>query len=178
MYLTEFKSLVTAIEHADRRSKRYAEFEADLEQLAQRLPSKEDMLEFDIDYKLSKGHVKRTKHWTLENDRLLLWYCTQNGYGEWNSVQRQMSHDNRLRFDYFFRSRTPAEINRRADHLLKVVREQMARDKQPQRVSISSRDDAATRKRKAQSDDVEDSQSEVKRLRPDVDEPPQLEMDE
>jgi len=43
------------------------------------------------------------------------------GYGEWDGLKAEIRRSPLFRFDWFLKSRTPAELNRRCDALIRMV---------------------------------------------------------
>jgi SLIDE len=65
-------------------------------------------LELKIQYGANKG-----KAYTEEEDRFLLCMMHKLGYGAWDEMKAEIRKSWRFRFDWFFKSRTPQELNRR-----------------------------------------------------------------
>jgi hypothetical protein len=73
-------------------------------------------LELKIQYGANKG-----KAYTEEEDRFLLCMMHKLGYGAWDEMKAEIRKSWRFRFDWFFKSRTPQELNRRCDTLIRLV---------------------------------------------------------
>jgi SWI/SNF-related matrix-associated actin-dependent regulator of chromatin subfamily A member 5 len=73
-------------------------------------------LELKIQYGANKG-----KAYTEEEDRFLLCMIHKLGYGAWDEMKAEIRKSWRFRFDWFFKSRTPQELNRRCDTLIRLV---------------------------------------------------------
>ncbi len=72
--------------------------------------------ELKIAYGANKG-----KAYTEEEDRFLLCMVHQLGYGAWDELKAKIRESWRFRFDWFFKSRTPQELSRRCDTLIRLV---------------------------------------------------------
>ena len=64
---------------------------------------------------------QRGRHYTEDEDRFLLCAVHELGYGRWEEVKAAVRASWRFRFDWFIKSRTPAELGRRADTLIKLI---------------------------------------------------------
>lgn len=64
---------------------------------------------------------------SLHEDRFLLYWCRLLGYGEWTKLRAQIRRDAEFRFDYFLKSRSASEINRRVDALLRSMKKEEAK---------------------------------------------------
>jgi hypothetical protein len=64
---------------------------------------------------------------SLSEDRFLLYWCRLLGYGEWSKLRSQIRKDAEFRFDYFLKSRSCAELNRRVDALLRSMQKEEAK---------------------------------------------------
>lgn len=73
-------------------------------------------LELKIQYGANKG-----KAYTEEEDRFLLCMMHKLGHGAWDEMKAEIRKSWRFRFDWFFKSRTPQELNRRCDTLIRLV---------------------------------------------------------
>jgi len=67
------------------------------------------------------------KGFTLSEDRLLLYWCRALGYGEWQSLRAKIRRDAEFRFDYFLKSRTISQLNRRVDTLLRAMNKKQSK---------------------------------------------------
>jgi SWI/SNF-related matrix-associated actin-dependent regulator of chromatin subfamily A member 5 len=74
---------------------------------------------------------------TEEEDRFLVSFtsvftylyqvCATNkvGYGNWEELKREIKESDQFKFDWFFKSRTPPELSRRVDVLLRSVQKEI-----------------------------------------------------
>jgi SWI/SNF-related matrix-associated actin-dependent regulator of chromatin subfamily A member 5 len=72
--------------------------------------------ELKISYGTNKG-----KAYTEEEDRFLLCAIPKVGYGAWDELKAEIRKHWLFRFDWFFKSRTPAELGRRVETLVRLV---------------------------------------------------------
>lgn len=79
-----------------------------------------------LQYAAGARHTKQGKHFTPQADRYLLCMIEHHGYGRWHAIRRALLSSPALRFDHFLRTRTPAELARRADVLLKQVEKEVS----------------------------------------------------
>lgn len=73
-------------------------------------------LELKIQYGANKN-----KAYTEEEDRFLVCMMHKLGYGAWDEMKAEIRKSWRFRFDWFFKSRTPVELNRRCDTLIRLI---------------------------------------------------------
>eukprot|EP00914_Ancora_sagittata_P003160 GHVO01006530.1.p1 GENE.GHVO01006530.1~~GHVO01006530.1.p1 ORF type:complete len:422 (+),score=93.68 GHVO01006530.1:458-1723(+) len=71
------------------------------------------------------GQKTRT-YFNEEEDRWLLNMTPVVGYGNWEKLRMCLRNDPMWRFDWFMRSRTPQELARRVDILIRLVRKETA----------------------------------------------------
>ena len=63
----------------------------------------------------------RGKLFTEEEDRFLVCMTNELGYGNWEELKREVRRAPDFRFDWLFKSRTPLELNRRVDLLIRLI---------------------------------------------------------
>lgn len=61
------------------------------------------------------------KAYTEEEDRFILCSVEKLGYGRWDELKADARASHRFRFDWYFKSRTPQELARRCDTLIRLV---------------------------------------------------------
>ena len=66
----------------------------------------------------------RGKLFTESEDRFLLCMTDQLGYGMWEDLKREVRRSPEFRFDWLFKSRTPQELGRRVDLLIRLVQQE------------------------------------------------------
>ena len=64
------------------------------------------------------------KNYTEEEDRFLLCALPSVGYGNWDEMKACIRRHWLFRFDWFFKSRTPTELGRRVEQLVRLVQEE------------------------------------------------------
>mmetsp|Transcript_22804 Transcript_22804/g.58023 ORF Transcript_22804/g.58023 Transcript_22804/m.58023 type:complete len:1052 (-) Transcript_22804:484-3639(-) len=72
--------------------------------------------ELKVQYGANKG-----KAYTEEEDRFILCMVHKLGYGNWDDLKAEIRKSWRFRFDWFFKSRTPQELARRCDTLIRLI---------------------------------------------------------
>jgi SWI/SNF-related matrix-associated actin-dependent regulator of chromatin subfamily A member 5 len=77
------------------------------------------------DLRLAYGGGKG-KTYTEEEDRFLLCSLPSVGYGNWDQMKAAVRKHWLFRFDWFFKSRTPAELGRRVDALVRLIEKEQA----------------------------------------------------
>jgi len=94
--------------------------------------------------KIVYGAGAKGKAFTEEEDIFLVCMMHQLGYGEWESLKEEIRKSWQFRFDYFLKSRTPAELMRRCDTLMRLI------EKENQEIEEKERERAreAERRRK------------------------------
>lgn len=76
----------------------------------------------DLDQlKFKYSQTQMNKGYLPDNDRFLIRTCYQLGYGHWDETKQSVRKDCEMCFDYFMRSRTPKELQRRTDILLRLL---------------------------------------------------------
>ena len=63
----------------------------------------------------------RGKLFTEEEDRFLVCMTHELGYGKWDELKREVRRCPDFRFDWLFKSRTPIELGRRVDLLIRLI---------------------------------------------------------
>lgn len=71
---------------------------------------------FSLSYGMSKG-----KLYTDEEDAFLVYMMHKHGYGSWEKIRLEIKNSWLFQFDWFFKSRNTAEIQRRCDNLLRLI---------------------------------------------------------
>eukprot|EP00894_Picocystis_sp_ML_P002124 jgi/Pico_ML_1/52641/g3319.t1 len=84
--------------------------------------------------------TSRGKAYTEDEDRFMVCMTHKLGYGEWEALKAAVRQSWLFRFDWFLKSRTPAELGRRVDTLIRLIEkesedEQAAAKKQQRRAS-------------------------------------------
>ncbi len=79
------------------------------------------------DLKLQYGNSKG-KAYNEEEDRFLVCMMHQLGYGAWDELKAAIRSSWRFRFDWFIKSRTPVELARRCDTLIRLIEKEAESD--------------------------------------------------
>lgn len=66
----------------------------------------------------------RRKLFTEDEDRFLFCTTAELGYGNWKQLQTAVKRCEAFRFDWLVRSRTPGELGRRVDVLIRLVQQE------------------------------------------------------
>jgi len=61
----------------------------------------------------------RGKIWTEDEDAYLVCMMHRHGYGQWERIRQEIRRAWQFKFDWFFKSRNAAELQRRGDVLLR-----------------------------------------------------------
>ncbi|KAL0485675.1 chromatin-remodeling complex ATPase [Acrasis kona] len=77
--------------------------------------------------KFSYGQNKG-KQYTEQEDRFIVCMTTKLGYGNWEEVRNEIKNSFEFRFDWFFKSRTAMEIQRRCDSLIRLIEKEHESD--------------------------------------------------
>lgn len=81
--------------------------------------------ELRISYGTAKG-----KAYTEEEDRFLVCMMHKLGYGAWDELKAEIRNHWRFRFDWFLKSRTPQELARRSDTLIRLIEREAEEDEE------------------------------------------------
>ena len=93
----------------------------------------------EMDFPRLNAVQTRSNGWRIEHDRLLVLATVQMGYGDWSKLRRALLRAPEFRLDYFLRSRTPNDINKRIRQLRPSIERELGvnirvfdRDAKPQ----------------------------------------------
>jgi len=84
----------------------------------------------------------RGKLFTEEEDRFLVCMTNELGYGNWDDLKREVRRAPDFRFDWLFKSRTPIELGRRVDLLIRLIQNEN-KEKEPRGAGKKSAVEAA-----------------------------------
>jgi len=90
----------------------------------------------------------KTKTFTEEEDRFILCMTYKLGYGCWEKLKAEIRVSPLFRFDWFFKSRYPTELHRRADTLIRLVEKELDASKGNKRAPDSKLSAASAKKQK------------------------------
>lgn len=86
----------------------------------------------------------RGKLFNEEEDRFLLCMTDKLGYGKWEELKREVRMRPEFRFDWLFKSRTPIELGRRVDLLIRIIKSEAQGKEKPgkkQKVAAGEHDE-------------------------------------
>jgi len=112
--LGDWKKIIDKIERGERKIQRRHEIEEAIKSKVSR--HKDPYNTLSIEYGSNKG-----KAFTEEEDRFLLCKMSEIGYGQWHLMQLEIRKAWQFRFDWFLKSRTAAELQRRSDSIIRLV---------------------------------------------------------
>jgi len=113
-----------------------------------------------VDFKYS-GNQK--KDWKLKHDRFLVCWIIENGSNRWEDLQSAIRHTDEFAFDYLFRTRTPEELEKRCDMLVRLCAKRVKDEAvKSERERIAA---AKAAERKEQAGILHDSSNEAKLAR-------------
>jgi len=85
--------------------------------------------------KFSYGPQK-AKLYIEEEDVFLVYKAQQLGYGNWEDLQNEIRKAHQFRFDWFLKSRSPQDLNKRVDQLIRIIeKENLELDKKKNKSS-------------------------------------------
>ena len=70
---------------------------------------------------LTISYLNAQKLFSEEEDRFLVVCMQHHGYGKWDEIKNEITKSFQFRFDWFLKSRTPSEVQRRCDFLVKQL---------------------------------------------------------
>uniref|UniRef100_A0A7S3DI44 SANT domain-containing protein n=2 Tax=Palpitomonas bilix TaxID=652834 RepID=A0A7S3DI44_9EUKA len=90
----------------------------------------------------------RGKQYSDDEDRYLICMTHQLGYGKWDELKMEIRNSWEFRFDWFLKSRTPAELGRRVDVLLRLLEKEKAKGAGDKKRKSGGNDQVKEKKRK------------------------------
>jgi len=121
--LPDAAKLLDAVARGEERIERRVEVEDALGAKVARYPDPWRGLK--LDYKLSRS--KAGRQFTEEEDRFLACVMDDTGYGEWATAAAEIRRAHQFRFDWFVKTRTEADLQKRADEIIVLVERENAR---------------------------------------------------
>jgi len=112
--LNDWEKTVKTIEKGETRIKRRIEMMRAIETKVRRY--KNPLVEMKLNYGGQRG-----KTFTEEEDRFLVYMVHELGYGAWEQLKLEVRRAPIFRFDYFIKSRTPQELCRRFEILVRLI---------------------------------------------------------
>ncbi|KAG2445911.1 hypothetical protein HXX76_000514 [Chlamydomonas incerta] len=112
--LADYEKVIKNIERGEQKIQRQQDI---MNAIAAKLERyKNPWQELKIQYGANKG-----KAYTEEEDRFILCMVHKLGYGNWDDLKAEIRKSWRFRFDWFFKSRTPQELGRRCETLIRLI---------------------------------------------------------
>lgn len=134
-YYEAFWKNLTTISNHDKVLKRIEKGEARLHRTAKLsdildyiLRDTPDMGEGMESLELKYKALHRGKGYTTKEDRFLLYTTKRLGFGEWDKVRRAVAVEPEFTFDYFLKSRSAAELEKRVVQLIRIKEKDYERD--------------------------------------------------
>ncbi|KAL1510237.1 hypothetical protein AB1Y20_006563 [Prymnesium parvum] len=112
--IPEFEKIAKRIEEGERKIQEKA-------RMAEALKSKVTSTENPWQTLQIKYGNNRGKLFTEDEDRFLVCMTNELGYGKWEDLKREVRRSPEFRFDWLFKSRTPPELGRRVDLLIRLI---------------------------------------------------------
>ena len=119
--LEEHAKLLKRIEMGEEKISRRDEIERLLKQKVEMY--KDPFNQLKVNYGQNKG-----KAFNEEEDRYLLCMSQKLGYGNWEDLKAELRSAWQFRFDWFIKSRTPAELGRRVESLIRMIEKEQEQD--------------------------------------------------
>lgn len=145
-----WERLIERIEKGEEKLARIEEMQNALADKVARY--KDPFKQLKIVYGQGKG-----KSYTTEEDVFLCCMTHQLGYGQWEELKAEIRKSWQFRFDWYLKSRTPQELNRRVDILIRLIEKEneelQEKEKQAKRKKAQGKkkqaESPASKKRKA-----------------------------
>jgi len=112
--LAEWERIIGNIERGESKLKRKEEMADALARKVARY--KNPWKQLKISYGPNKG-----KAYTPEEDQFIVCMSHKLGYGQWERLKAEIRRSWQFRFDWFLKSRTAIELNRRCDTLIRMI---------------------------------------------------------
>ena len=142
--LDDYEKVIRQIERGESRIQRQKDIQA---AVAKKVAKYRDPYhELRIVYGPNKGRA-----YSEEEDRFLLCKVHELGYGAWDEIKAEVRKSWRFKFDWFFKSRTPQELQRRADTLIRLIEKEAEEFEGKRKDGPMDHREASDRKRKASS---------------------------
>merc|ERR1712086_490146 len=131
--LSEWAKLVAKIEEGEKRLERQHDINRAIQLKVKRY--KNPLFEMKFNYGASKG-----KAFNEEADRYLICMTHKLGWGQWEELKYHIRSEPLFRFDWFLKSRTPLELKRRIETLVRTIEKELEgplkKDKEKRRASV------------------------------------------
>lgn len=121
--LDEYDKTIKRIESGEEKIHRREEIERLLREKVAKY--RDPFNQLKINYGQNKG-----KAFNEEADRYLLCMSQKLGYGNWEDLKAELRCAWQFRFDWFIKSRTPAELGKRVEQLIRLIEKENEMEKQ------------------------------------------------
>lgn len=101
----------------------------------------------DIEFNMVHYNKSRSKQYSLDHDKFLVYASYLQGYGNFDKVKHMVKVEPFFRFDAFIKSRTESELHKRMQSLLKVL-EKEKENPNAVSASVAQKEEAAAKKEK------------------------------
>jgi len=131
--LKDWEKIVEMVEKGETKLKRKDDMSTALKQKISMYSNPERQLKLP-------SQKRSGQLFTEEEDRFLVCATNKVGYGNWEELKREIKESDQFKFDWFFKSRTPPELSRRVDVLLRSVQKEIfgkTDEKEPKRERTS-----------------------------------------
>jgi SWI/SNF-related matrix-associated actin-dependent regulator of chromatin subfamily A member 5 len=112
--IPDFEKILKRVEEGERKITEKAK-------MAEALKTKVNSTENPWQSLAIKYGNNRGKLFTEDEDRFLVCMTNELGYGKWDDLKREVRRCPEFRFDWLFKSRTPIELGRRVDLLIRLI---------------------------------------------------------
>jgi len=134
--LEDKEKIIKRIEDGEAKINRRLETEALLKEKVSKYTDPFNQLA--ISYEGQSTQLKATK-FNEEEDRYLLCMSQKLGYGNWEGIKAELRNAPQFRFDWYIKSRTPAELGRRVESLIRMVEKEKEIEAHHKNVLIKKR---------------------------------------
>ena len=118
--LLDYAKVLEKIERGEKKIARQTEISEALNKKIERAGANAFQT-LTVNYAASGGGGARGKVWTEEEDGYLVCMMHRHGYGQWERIRQEIRRAHQFKFDWFFKSRSAPELQRRGDVLLRCI---------------------------------------------------------
>lgn len=135
--LSDHQKVIEKIEKGEQKIARVITIKKVLKEKVERCEGN-PWLTLKITYGTNKG-----KTFTEDEDRFLVCMMNKLGYGAWDQLKQEIRKSWLFRFDWFFKSRTAVELQRRGDVLIRLIEKEKESNKPSKRKSVPAADSSS-----------------------------------
>lgn len=110
---------IAKVEAGEKKIQRKNEMIEALEEKMRETPNPEKL-------KINYGPSSKGKSYTVEEDIFLIFATHKVGYGNWDDLKTEIRQSWQFRFDWFFKTRTPAQLQQRTDTLIRLIQKDLS----------------------------------------------------